>query len=92
MSAIGSTIGGSRPRTVAAVARLCSRTGCSERAEVTLTYDYSTAHAWLDELTPERDPHAYDLCARHAGRMTPPHGWQLRDRRHDHDHTTLIAV
>jgi len=37
--------------------------------------------AWLDPLAPERDPHAYDLCERHAGRLAPPQGWQLRDRR-----------
>lgn len=50
---------------------------------MTLTYDYAHAHAWLDPLTPERDPHAYDLCERHASRLTPPRGWALRDRRTD---------
>jgi hypothetical protein len=61
--------------------RQCSRTGCAERATVTLTYEYGRATAWLDVLAPERDPHAYDLCARHASRLTVPQGWQLRDRR-----------
>lgn len=91
-SAGWSTNGGRRPHTVTAVVRQCSRTGCSERAEVTLTYDYGGAQAWLDELSSERDPHAYDLCARHAARMTPPRNWQLRDRRLEHRPAALIAV
>lgn len=81
--------------TIADVARLCSRTGCSERAGVTLTYDYARAHVWLDDLVPERDPHAYDLCGRHAGALTVPQGWQLRDRRDVHaaePRVSLIAV
>jgi hypothetical protein len=48
--------------------------------------------AWLDLLHPERDPHAYDLCDRHAARLSPPHGWQLRDRRVVEPPTSLIAV
>jgi hypothetical protein len=75
------------------VGRQCSRTGCSEAAEVTLTYDYGNACAWLDPLASERDPHAYDLCGRHAGRLTPPRGWQLRDRREpERFAAALIAV
>jgi hypothetical protein len=48
---------------------------------VTLTYQYRLAQVWLDELASERDPHAYDLCDRHANRLTAPQGWQVRDRR-----------
>lgn len=48
---------------------------------VTLTYQYAQAQVWLDDLAAERDPHAYDLCARHADRLTAPRGWQVRDRR-----------
>jgi len=77
---------------VADVARHCSRTGCSEAATASLTYDYSHAMAWLDALHGERDPHAYDLCDRHAGRLSPPRGWQLRDRRIAESPTALIAV
>jgi len=62
-------------------ARQCSRTGCSEAAAVTLTYHYAQAQVWLDPLIPERDPHAYDLCARHAGRLKAPQGWSVLDRR-----------
>jgi hypothetical protein len=64
-----------------ATGRQCSRTGCSERALVTLTYQYTHAQVWLDELSQERDPHGYDLCGRHADRLTAPQGWQVRDRR-----------
>ena len=85
MSAMGSP-------TIEGVARQCSRTGCADGAEVTLSYQYGRAQVWLDELAPERDPHAYDLCARHAGRLTVPQGWQLRDRRHADSAVSLIAV
>lgn len=74
---------GSRRHTLTQVARQCSRTGCAEGAEVTLSYDYARALVWIDELTTERDPHAYDLCGRHGARVTVPQGWQLRDRRDD---------
>ncbi len=73
------------------VKRHCSRSGCSEDAAVTLTFQYSLAQVWLDELAKERDPHAYDLCPRHAGRLSAPQGWQVRDRRQV-ERTVLIAV
>jgi len=63
------------------VTRQCSRPGCSEPAQATLTYVHSSASAWLDALTEERDPHGYDLCERHAGRVTVPRGWHFLDRR-----------
>ena len=50
-------------------------------AAVTLTYQYARSLVWLDNLTPERDPHAYDLCTIHADRTKPPAGWHLEDRR-----------
>jgi hypothetical protein len=71
-------------------ARLCSRTGCSEPADVTLSYHYGRSQVWLDHLSPERDPHAYDLCDRHAARLSVPAGWSLDDRRYGQP--TLIAV
>ncbi len=36
---------------------------------------------WLDDLTPSRDPHDYDLCERHTARLSVPNGWRLEDRR-----------
>ena len=76
--------------TVQRVERQCSRTGCAERATYTLTYHYARSHVWLDELSRERDPHAYDLCHRHADRLSVPSGWSLDDRRVVH--VSLIAV
>jgi hypothetical protein len=70
--------------------RQCSRPGCSEPAGVTLTYHYGRSQVWLDELSAERDPHAYDLCDRHAARLSVPAGWSLDDRRYGHHR--LIAV
>jgi hypothetical protein len=48
---------------------------------VTLTYDYRSASAWVDDLHDVRDPHVYDLCERHGMRMSVPNGWHLVDRR-----------
>lgn len=61
--------------------RLCSRPTCAEAAAVTLTYDYDSSNVWLDALLPERNPHCYDLCSRHAERLSVPNGWHLDDRR-----------
>ncbi|QRN81485.1 MAG: DUF3499 family protein [Nocardiopsis sp. BM-2018] len=72
------------------MARQCTRTGCADAAVVTLSYDYARAMVWIDELLAERDPHSYDLCGRHGGRVTVPQGWQLRDRRQQA--APLIAV
>jgi hypothetical protein len=77
--------------TVSGVKRQCSRSGCCESAAVTLTFQYAHAQVWLDALAPERDPHAYDMCDRHANRLTAPQGWQVRDRRRP-PQPTLIAV
>lgn len=59
--------------------RQCSRPGCAEPATVTLTYQYANAVAWLEDLHDERNPHAYDLCQRHAAHLSVPHGWRLED-------------
>ncbi len=61
--------------------RQCSRPGCAEPASTTLAYQYELGRAWLEGLHRERDPHCYDLCARHADRLKVPAGWQLEDRR-----------
>jgi hypothetical protein len=57
---------------------------------VTLTYQYSRAVVWLDDLLGERTPHTYDLCSRHASRLSVPNGWQLDDRRRRRA-TSLLA-
>jgi hypothetical protein len=71
--------------------RQCSRTACSAAAAVTLTYEYGRSQVWIDDLTAERDPHGYDLCARHAERLSVPLGWRLADRRHALDRALLAG-
>ena len=69
------------PISVERMSRRCSRCTCNAPAVITLTYQYARALVWIDDLTPERDPHAYDLCADHGERINPPAGWRLEDRR-----------
>jgi hypothetical protein len=63
--------------------RQCSRPGCSDGAGATLSYSHGRRSAWLTDLTHERDAHSYDLCSRHADRLSVPQGWTLDDRRAD---------
>ncbi|MGB0677371.1 MAG: DUF3499 family protein [Ilumatobacteraceae bacterium] len=63
------------------VFRLCTKTGCSEHATATLSYEYQNSQVWIDGLSPEREPHSYDLCRDHARRLTAPQGWEVVDRR-----------
>jgi hypothetical protein len=58
-------------------ARLCSKVACGEEAVATLTYDYADALAVLGPLSVRHEPHSYDLCARHAERLSAPQGWQV---------------
>jgi hypothetical protein len=44
---------------------------------MTLTYIYSESKAVLGPIAPFSEPHAYDLCARHATRLTVPNGWSV---------------
>jgi len=59
----------------------CSLPVCKEDASMTLTYQYSRALVWIDDLAQESDPHAYDLCEQHGRRLTVPGGWRMEDRR-----------
>jgi hypothetical protein len=43
----------------------------------TLTYDYADAMVVLGPLSYRSEPHSYDLCARHAERLSAPLGWQV---------------
>lgn len=60
--------------------RTCARTACPWPAVVTLTFDYDTQQAWLDDLWQEPIASGYDLCSVHAGRFKPPRGWSVDDR------------
>ncbi|MCL2467045.1 MAG: DUF3499 domain-containing protein [Micrococcales bacterium] len=55
--------------------RQCSRTACGQPAVATLTYVYADSTAVLGPLSQLAEPHAYDLCADHAQRLTAPLGW-----------------
>ncbi|WP_188941568.1 DUF3499 domain-containing protein [Nakamurella endophytica] len=57
--------------------RKCSRTGCLEPAVATLTYAYADSTAVVGPLATAAEPHSYDLCARHALRLTAPKGWEV---------------
>lgn len=56
-------------------ARLCSKVGCAREAVATLTYDYGDQMAALGPLGLADHPHAHDLCAQHADRLSVPAGW-----------------
>ena len=43
----------------------------------TLTYVYRDSTAVLCPLATYAEPHTYDLCARHAERLTAPRGWEV---------------
>ena len=58
-------------------ARQCSRPTCKQAALYTLTYVYRDSTAVLGPLAAFVEPHCYDLCARHADRMTAPRGWDV---------------
>ncbi|MGH3567601.1 MAG: DUF3499 domain-containing protein [Pseudonocardia sp.] len=57
--------------------RRCSRTGCTELAVATLTYVYADSTAVVGPLATQAEPHSYDLCTRHARRLTAPLGWEV---------------
>ena len=58
-------------------ARRCSRTACGRPAVATLTYVYADSTAVLGPLATYAEPHCYDLCADHSGRLTAPRGWEV---------------
>jgi len=57
--------------------RRCSRPGCRQTAVYTLTYVYRDSTVVLGPLAAYVEPHCYDLCAAHAGRLTAPLGWDV---------------
>ena len=54
--------------------RTCAKPGCNAGAAATLTYDYGSRTAWLEQLDDEAHPMRYDLCADHADALTRPDG------------------
>jgi Protein of unknown function (DUF3499) len=57
--------------------RSCSRVSCRAAATMTLTYIYAESRAVLGPIATFSEPHAYDLCERHASRLTVPNGWSV---------------
>lgn len=57
--------------------RTCSRVSCRAAATMTLTYIYAESKAVLGPIATFSEPHAYDLCERHAARLTVPNGWSV---------------
>jgi hypothetical protein len=43
----------------------------------TLTFVYSDSTAVLGPLATYAEPHSYDLCLPHAGRLSVPRGWEV---------------
>lgn len=68
-----------KPGTVAGVSplRRCSKTACGRPAVATLTYVYADSTAVVGPLATYAEPHSYDLCEEHAGRLTAPLGWEI---------------
>lgn len=47
-----------------------------------MAFAYDDRTIWLDDLSEPTVPGAgYAMCEDHAGRLTPPVGWTLIDRR-----------
>jgi hypothetical protein len=67
--------------------RGCSRVSCRAVATMTLTYIYADSTAVLGPLATFSEPHSYDLCDKHATRLTVPNGWNVI--RHSADNSDV---
>ena len=65
--------------------RPCSRVSCRSAATMTLTYIYADSRAVLGPIATFSEPHAYDLCERHAARLTVPNGWSVEREVASHE-------
>src|ERR1035437_3474004 len=66
-----------RERGAPVSARHCSRPTCRQVALYTLTYVYRDSTAVLGPLAAYVEPHCYDLCEKHAGRLVAPRRWDV---------------
>jgi hypothetical protein len=57
--------------------RICTKSGCNERAIATLSYNYGEQVASITPLISAQEPHTYDLCLSHSEKLTVPQGWQI---------------
>jgi hypothetical protein len=60
---------------------VCQRAGCQRSASVTLSFRYDARQASLVDLSAQKHPADYDLCAAHADLLIVPRGWERLDRR-----------
>ena len=63
--------------TIVNVPRRCCRPGCPHYAVATLTFVYGDSTAVIGPLAIAHEPHSWDLCVSHAGRIPAPRGWEL---------------
>ncbi len=55
---------------------------CGVLATAAMSYHYDSRRVWVDDFAPSSIPGTtYAMCETHAGRLTPPVGWTLTDRR-----------
>lgn len=73
--------------------RLCTKTACSNSAAATLTFNYADSTVVLGPMSQRAEPHAHDLCAKHAQQFTAPVGWEFLQLIEDlSDSDDLLAV
>lgn len=77
--------------------RQCSRNACAQGASATLTYVHADATVVLGPLASKAGPGAYDLCAAHAERFSPPRNWHLirlqgQNPEPQRSHDDLLAI
>lgn len=58
----------------------CARPGCHRSATARFGFDSAARIVWIDAVSDAGNA-AGDLCTRHADRLAPPRGWELRDLR-----------
>jgi Protein of unknown function (DUF3499) len=61
--------------------RTCSKLRCEAPAATTVVLRYESREILIRGLTEKHDATLLDLCEEHAGRLTPPLGWAVRDDR-----------
>lgn len=60
---------------------MCQRACCQRSASFTLSFRYDARQASLTDLSADKHPARYDLCAAHADLLIVPRGWERLDRR-----------
>jgi hypothetical protein len=61
--------------------RTCGKQHCTRPAEATIALRYGERLVVLGNLLADHNPNLLELCMRHADRLSPPVGWDVRDDR-----------